>query len=72
MATEEVNLKNLREACLDMVVVIDTMSNPATDSSGVRNFGFGWAANKIRYELDGSESCVPTVREWALRELSQQ
>jgi hypothetical protein len=64
---EKVDLVNLRKACADMINIIDQMQNPATDSSGVRNFGFQQAANEIRFELDGSESCVPEVRERASR-----
>ena len=66
---EKVNLMNLRESCRRMISLIDTITDPATDSSGARRFGFGQIADDIRYELDGSESCVPAVRERALREL---
>jgi len=69
MVNEKVNLKNLRKACRDMIELIDAMSDPAADSSGVRNFGFGKVADEIRYELDGSESCVPAVRERSLNRL---
>lgn len=64
---EKVNLPNLRNACERMVALIDEISNPETDSSGARNFGFTAVADEIRFELDGSESCVPAVRERALR-----
>lgn len=64
---EKINLANLRKACSDMVGIIDQMQNPETDSSGLRNFGFPMTADEIRFELDGSESCVPSVRERALR-----
>jgi hypothetical protein len=39
-----------------MISLIDTISNPATDSSGARNFGFNMIADDIRYELDGSKA----------------
>ena len=41
-------LDKLRLACTRMIQIIDTMSNPETDSSGVRNFGFPVAAAKLR------------------------
>jgi len=63
----KVNLENLRHACQNMVNLIDEISNPETDSSGARTMGFPMIANEIRFELDGSESCVPSVRERALR-----
>lgn len=64
-ANGKVDLQNLRKACQDMVELIDTISNPEIDSSGARNFGFPMIANEIRFELDGSESCIPSVRERA-------
>jgi hypothetical protein len=64
----KVDLQNLKKACQDMVKLIDEISNPETDSSGARNFGFGMVANEIRFELDGRESCIPAVRERASRE----
>lgn len=64
----KVDLPNLRQACLNMVKLIDEISNPATDSSGARGFGFNMSANEIRYELDGEESCIQSVRERALRQ----
>jgi hypothetical protein len=63
----KVNLENLKRACLNMAALIDEISDPATDSSGARNFGFSAIANEIRFELDGEESCIPAVRERAKR-----
>ena len=63
----KVNLENLRRACQNMVKLIDEISDPETDSSGARTMGFPMVANEIRFELDGDESCVPSVRERALR-----
>jgi len=61
----KVDLPNLRNACQSMIELIDEISNPATDSSGARNFGFAMIADEIRFEIDGGESCVPSVRERA-------
>jgi len=68
----KVNLENLRNACQNMVKLIDEISDPETDSSGARTMGFPMIANEIRFELDGSESCVPTVRARAEREHARQ
>ena len=65
---EKVDLKNLRKACHSMIELIDQISDPATDSSGARSWGFGMIADEIRFELDGSQSHVPSVRARALRE----
>lgn len=62
MATEKVNLPNLREACRRMVRLIDEIGDPETDSSGARTLGFPAIADEIRFELDGADSCVPAVR----------
>jgi hypothetical protein len=63
MAKEKVDLQNLRNACQKMVELIDQISDPATDSSGARNFGFGMIADDIRFELNGNEIRLPSVRE---------
>jgi len=72
MVGEKINFVNLRRACQQMVRLIDEISDPATDSSGARNIGLDTLANEIRYELDGTDSCVPSVRRRALEGLNQR
>lgn len=62
--SEKINFDNLKEACQSMIQLIDQQDEGAGTTSW--HFQFHHVANEIRYELDGSQSCVPEVRNRAL------
>lgn len=55
-------LKDADKVPTDLYIIFRGWRFRPPDSSGARNFGFQMLANEIRFELDGSESCVPEVR----------
>lgn len=61
---EKVNLPNLKIACTQMIRMIDEI-----EANGGPGFAmlmsFVRIADDIRFELDGSESCVTAVRDRA-------
>jgi hypothetical protein len=66
---KKVDFQNLKENCQKMVRLLEEIQ---TESGGHPTAGmhmcFHMVANEIRYELDGVESCVESVRQRAARE----
>jgi hypothetical protein len=68
LTSQKVNLPNLREACRKMIQLIDKDLLPEKEMGWGKLMAFANIGNDIRYELDGADSCIPEVRQRALRD----